>query len=318
MLKDILHISTRRTAIVQITSVDGFDLCVLHNLKQLYKGMGFVTLVGTRPIISDLNVFPRGVRASEVCFVNKSKCAHVYNYTGIDMSGLDVTNPRCSFFCPSVKMFERVPRVENLVHAFPPVDIASWCDGQAGEKVKYEVVHVGTFKSAGATHGHRDGMQMEMEKMIRNHASDIWGEGWPSCVKGVRHGRLPIAIVPRIYSSSRCAIGVMYPTQRDVTFSSRFWLAPINGCTLISEPGLFAKEVPGVVVSTAFKSSLAARCDATQARDYWRKWGEESRTLIRDQTHRSGETSMRLSTRILSGVSDYITRTRIARTQKHR
>ena len=60
----------------------------------------------------------------------------------------------------------------------------------------------------------------------------------------------PFTIIPyfsNIYSKSKYALGLMYPFQRDITFSGRFWHAPLNGCYLFSEPGLYTKEVPGVI-----------------------------------------------------------------------
>jgi hypothetical protein len=49
---------------------------------------------------------------------------------------------------------------------------------------------------------------------------------------------------------------MMYPWQRAITFSGRFWHAPLNGCALISEPATWVAALPGVMETDYSEASI--------------------------------------------------------------
>ena len=88
-----------------------------------------------------------------------------------------------------------------------------------------------------------------MKHIIETFDIKVWGMNWKGYIKNEYKlmGRSGFFESSKIYSQTEYALGLMNPFQRNVTFSGRFWQGPINGCMIISEPGLFTKQIPGII-----------------------------------------------------------------------
>jgi hypothetical protein len=81
----------------------------------------------------------------------------------------------------------------------------------------------------------------------------------------------------------------MYPYQRNLTISGRFWLGPLNGAVILSEPNDLISIIPGVkefdFQSTSFDIhrdfTFQERLDLSKkAKFYWDRHYEVSKQLV--------------------------------------
>jgi hypothetical protein len=221
---------------------------VTYNLRSFYSKLGFRVffsrslhdadlLVVTRPLDKVVNT--RGFRFSLV---------HVFDYTGwsFDRFVHSFDYSITYIFCTSDAGRERLVNKLGFPgdHAFialPPVDVSLWC--RRLRRIKYKLVHIGNFKHLTSP----DEYQERFIKAIRQMNINLWGLGWKDFGNRLYNGRVGLFGVSRVYSESEYSLGLMYPFQRDVTYSGRFWHAPLNGCCLLSEPGYYTKLIPGIV-----------------------------------------------------------------------
>jgi hypothetical protein len=233
---------------------DGFDVDVLRNLQFLYSSFGYRIAISKQLIPADLLVVQRPPSAP----LNFAKygVVHLYDYVGNDLLSLLLScgnHPGLLIFASSTarrnELLERFPDLSEKIRvSAPPVCTQLWMAKSLGSKPKYELVHIGNYKPYYSETW--DEYASRFLKLIRCGGVHVWGAGWEDRLDGgYWRGRLGIGKVSEIYSKSLVALGMMYPNQRAVSLSGRFWHAPLNGCHVISEPSVFAGELPGVLSS---------------------------------------------------------------------
>lgn len=233
---------------------DGFDVDVLRNLQSLYSGLNFKIAISKDLIPADLLVIQRAPCAA--LDLRQYEAVHLYDYVANDLTELLQSckeHPALLIFASSTarrgQILEKFPELTDKIHvSAPPVDTHLWVSSNLYRATKYEVVHIGNHKpyySGGA-----DVYATRFLSLLQNTGVHVWGVGWDSVLKAEYwHGRSSIGKVSNLYGSSRIALGMMYPHQRGVSLSGRFWHAPLNGCQLISEPSIFSGKIPGVISS---------------------------------------------------------------------
>ncbi|MGM7777337.1 glycosyltransferase family protein [Arthrobacter sp. KNU-44] len=181
---------------------------------------------------------------------------HLYDYVANDISLLLNScgdHPGLLIFASSAarrnELLERFPELSEKIRvSAPPVCSRLWKSNHLGGKPKYDLVHIGNYKPYYSES--RDEYASRFLKLVQLGRVHVWGAGWEDRLDGEYcHGRLGISKVSEIYAKSRVALGMMYPNQRTVSLSGRFWHAPLNGCHIISEPSVFADDLPGVLSS---------------------------------------------------------------------
>lgn len=232
-----------------IYSPDGVDLDNAVNLIRFYKRLGFNTFFSDELFDADVLALVRARNAP----VNVEGCnfslIHIYDYVGWDydeaIRSFDYS--KTYIYCTSEEKRERIIKEvgfpEDHIHlAFTPVEIPLW--SRKVKPVKYDVIHVGNYKPVPGG----DKMQDRFINIIDKYKVHLWGARWKGIISDDNyHGRKRLFGVPRIYARSKFALGLMYPYQREVTFSNRFWIASLCGCPVISEKGLYTTKLPGVV-----------------------------------------------------------------------
>ena len=237
-----------------IYSPDGFDIDVLWNTKCLYERVGFSVFSGANPFPCNVLVILRG-KPSELSAIHfpASDEIHLFDYAGQDTAAFANQLLDRQVLCISAS--EAAYARCNVTHgqvliAGPYVDIERWvCKRPIRRNGK--CCHIGNYKSQSAG----DVYLEQMSRFVREQDVGVWGAGWETQLPSHRYyGHAYVHDVADIYSKFRFALGIMHPFQRDVTYSSRFWFGPLNGCTILSEPGSFVGLVPGVV-QTDFSSA---------------------------------------------------------------
>jgi hypothetical protein len=227
---------------------DGLDLDVTYNLQSFYRRLGFKVFFSKNLYNADLLVVIRAFDRESNISNHNFKLIHIYDYAGWDYDAFVYTidHSRTYIFCTSEARKERLTAKLNfpgdrIFIALPPVDIEIW-----SKKLKhpdYRLVHIGNFKPIIDLDKTRD----LFYQAINHFNVQVWGTEWKGLKKELCHGKAGLFEVSSIYSKSEYAFGLMYPFQREVTFSGRFWHAPLNGCCLFSEPGLFTQKIPGII-----------------------------------------------------------------------
>lgn len=227
---------------------NGLDLDVAFNLLAFYKKIGYKTFFSKKLYPTNLLVV---LRATDAPFDTRNieySQIHVYDYGGWDYDRFvnSVNHEKTFIFTTSEIKRQRLidllgfPK-DHLFIAFPPVEIAFWL--AKSQRREYDFVHVGNFKKINDV----DAVRQNFLRCIPKLKADIWGLGWNLSDKQKYHGKAGLFEVANIYAKAKYALGLMYPFQREVTFSGRFWHAPLNGCYLFSEKGLYTSQIPGVV-----------------------------------------------------------------------
>ncbi|WP_010136858.1 glycosyltransferase family protein [Ochrovirga pacifica] len=268
----------------------GLDNDVAFNVVEFYKELGFKTFYSDKLCCADLLVVLRA--NDEVKDIKKYEFTqvHVYDYGGwyydefvkavID---LDITY----IFSTSEKIKEHV--VQDLGFpesqfniAFPPVHIPLW--KEKIKEIKYNTVHIGNFKPVDP----KDKYKNVFDQAIHHLKAHVWGNGWEDVIEGQKyHGQADFYEVSSVYAKSKFALGFMYPFQRDTTFSGRFWHAPLNGCLLLSEPGIYT-DIPGVIETDYTEGSLleimTKQYDREKVQEeailYWTQQKESTKQLV--------------------------------------
>ena len=239
---------------------DGFDLCILYNIVAFYKAIGFRVFFSNTLADADLLVVLRLPILNISSKINDYDAIHVYDYVGSDYNAylkeLDIK--KAFIFCSSGErknlIIASFPQyADRVLVALAPVVTKFWAHTIAEKH--YDVIHIGNYKPY-----YSDGSDLysnQFLNVIKNRKADVWGAGWDLPGLDINfHGKLSIFSVPEVCRKAVFALGMMYPFQRDVTFSSRFWQAPLNGCTLLSEPGIYASVFPGIVETDYSEDSV--------------------------------------------------------------
>lgn len=226
---------------------NGLDFDVTLNLRSFYKKLGFWVFYSDKLYDADLLVVLRAVDCEIDISAFHYSLIHVFDYGGWNYDGFIRTINHQQTFIFSTSEDRKISLVKkfnfpkkHVFIAFPPVSVDLW--SKKLKKIKYQMVHIGNLKKI--TVG--DTFKELFNNAISHFRAHIWGLGW-EVNKNLYHGKAGLFQVSSIYSKSKFALGLMYPFQRNVTFSGRFWHAPLNGCMLLSEPGLFTRMIPGVI-----------------------------------------------------------------------
>jgi hypothetical protein len=267
----------------------GLDLDVTMNLVAFYRRYGFVVMFSNKLYDANLLVVIRGVDRL-IDFPNYSyDLVHVYDYGGWDFDALLRSLPKeiSYVFCTSAEKAYRIGQLgfpfENIFLALPPVEICLW--KKKIKKVKQFAVHIGNYKPIDAS----DGMKVRFNNALNRLDVNIWGLNWQVVIDKSRyHGKIGLFNVSDVYASSVFGLGLMYPFQRNVTFSGRFWQAPLNGCHVFSEPGLYTAEMPGIVetdysvddLESKFAGIIDRQALQVAAVDYWKSQHEKTSRYV--------------------------------------
>jgi hypothetical protein len=267
---------------------NGLDLDVAFNIRSFYKQLGFCVFFSDKLYDADLLIVLRAMDTEIDIAPFNFSIVHVYDYVGWDYDAFVRTiDHKISYiFCTSeIKRTRLIDLLhfpkEQVFVALPPVDIKLW--SKKIEEVKYNIVHIGNFKPI----TEKDTIKELFNETISHFKTHVWGLGW-QLDKDLYHGRTGIFSVSNIYANSKFALGLMYPFQRDVTFSGRFWHAPLNGCSVFSESGLYSIKIPGVIETDYsledIDKKIAKNIDRialqNEAKNFWLKQNNATLALI--------------------------------------
>lgn len=228
---------------------NGLDLDVALNLVAFYKNLGFKTYFSEKLLDANLLVIVRAVDHPLNISDKNYGQVHMYDYGGWGYDACVESLPyeKTYIFTTSEKHKDHIittldfPKKQIFI-ALPPVETKIWVE-KSNSKT-YDFVHIGNFKKI----EDKDEVRERFNQAMLHLNTNIWGMGWDALQLGKKyHGKAGLFDVSKIYSKAKYALGLMYPFQRAVTFSGRFWHAPLNGCYLLSEPGLYSKEFPGII-----------------------------------------------------------------------
>jgi hypothetical protein len=271
---------------------NGLDLDVTFNLVAFYKKAGLSVFYAETLYDADVLVVLRAVDKTIDLSAFNFSMVHVYDYGGWDYNAFieSIDHAISYIFCTSEEKRNRILNntsfPENRIFvAFPPVATRLWMSNL--KKNEYEIVHIGNYKPITEADHYKE----NFNRSIIDHNVHVWGLHWSGIVsKDLYHGKASQFSVSGIYAKTAWSFGLMYPFQRKVTFSGRFWHAPLNGCLLFSEPGVCTKNIPGVIETDySFEDiaekikSLAPGKQAVQkkALAYWTGENEKIERLVR-------------------------------------
>ena len=227
---------------------NGVDLDIALNLVWFYEKLGFLVAITNEVKDVDLLVVLRVVDKPLDLRNAKVSVIHIFDYAGWDYDNFvkSIDSSKTWIFCTSEAKRHRLinslhfPK-DHVFLALVPVDVNRW--SKPIKEVQYKLVHIGHYKPVDD-----DNVKTLFNYAVKSLKVNVWGLGWNDLgLKGAYHGKLGVFNVSSIYSCSLNALGIMYPFQRDTTYSGRFWHAPLNGCRIFSEHGLYSNKIPGVV-----------------------------------------------------------------------
>ncbi|MBN8787801.1 MAG: hypothetical protein J0I84_11980 [Terrimonas sp.] len=264
---------------------------VAFNLKEFYKSLGFNAVFSDKLYNADLLVITRGGDSAMDLSTYSFGLIHFYDYGGWKhgrlIKSLPYSNTIIFSTAPAARksIIEELGFPENQIHvAFPPVAVKLWTKKIKTSKFRY--IHIGNYKPIDNV----DAFKEKFNKCVTELGVDVWGMGWNNVVKEEKyHGKLGLFKVSSVYAQSECALGLMYPFQRALTFSGRFWHAPLNGCAIFSEPGLHTRSIPGILetdysagdILDKFKTLKNRQQIQENAISYWQeKWNEVKKLAV--------------------------------------
>ncbi len=164
------------------------------------------------------------------------------------MSSLQ-THQGATIYVPSFKRLRQIEKLHPLLGKkmevlLPPVCTQKWISKKPLIR-KFDFVHIGNYKQY--YQNNSDEYADAFLKQIETGLIRVWGRGWPEDKNKIRVSHAALLDVSDIYRSSHIALGMMYPHQRNLTVSGRFWQAPLNGTFVLSEPNEITNGIPGVI-----------------------------------------------------------------------
>lgn len=268
---------------------NGLDLDVVYNLLSFYKSLNYWVAFSDKLYDSNLLVILRAVNKPIDCSMFNFEQIHVYDYGGWSYDGCikSLVYEKTYVFTTSLNHKEHIVNKlgfpSNHVYlSFPPVETSLWVENS--KERKYKFVHIGNFKKIDES----DDVREKFNTAIKDLKVDIWGLNWELEDNSLYHGKTGVFNVSKIYSQSQFALGLMYPFQRDITFSGRFWHAPLNGCYLFSEKSLYSNVIPGVIetnyssvdIETKIKLFDSPEILQQEAVKYWKTQSENLKKQI--------------------------------------
>jgi hypothetical protein len=138
-----------------------------------------------------------------------------------------------------------LPDHMRLLVAFPAVYPEMWDAHPL--PTSFPVSHVGNRKVAQAIEG--DAYTLALDQYVREGRIHVWGAWWSQLSHGPHvHGRCRIHTVKHVFARCPYTVGLLAPFQRTGnSFASRFWMAPLCGTRLLSEPSPYCDSMPGVI-----------------------------------------------------------------------
>ncbi len=257
---------------------NGLDLDVAFNLQAFYKKLGFWSVFSENLIDADLLVILRAIDKPLDYIGFNYRQIHVFDYGGwtYDKCIKSLDYQKTYLFTTSANRKEHVIKVLNfpvsqVFVAVPPVETSLWIEKPLDRK--YNFVHIGNFKNIDEF----DIIRKKFNVAIEDLDSDVWGLNWILKKEKKYHGKAGLFEVSKIYAQSQYALGLMYPFQRDITFSGRFWHAPLNGCYVFSEAGLYSKKIPGIIetcfctqeIMESAKKNMSHSSLKNEAKNFW-------------------------------------------------
>ena len=236
---------------------NGLDMDVVLNVRSLYKDLGYFTVYDTKLVNASILVILRAVDSPIYNFDKYNfQQVHIYDYGGwnYDECIKSINHKNIFIFTTSLTHKQHLSEdlnfpKEKIFISLPPVDTKLWIKPKSDPK--FDLIHIGNCKFKVVD----DLFQTRFNTYIYCNNIPIWGQNWEK-INVKSKGAAGLFAVSKIYSKSRFALGIMVPFQRDVTFSGRFWHATLNGCYLISEPGLYTAIIPGVIESDFTDESI--------------------------------------------------------------
>lgn len=268
---------TRLRPLCVLHGSDGFDMCVLRNITHFYRRLGFAVVPCLTVVPCDLLVILRGSQLRLPEHFPPSIPVHFFNYGGMRITAALVRlagngNP-VTLIEPVSTLREPPPANTRLLNAFPPVYPELWAVPPA--RPAYPLTHVGNRKAFASEQG--DPYSLTLDRLVAGGAIDVWGHGWAAVAQGLRlHGSCRIYTVPHLFARSGSTLGLMAPFQRESgSFTTRFWMAPLCGTRVLSEPNRYCGQMPGVLACAYEDASAQATAAydraalADDARRYW-------------------------------------------------
>jgi hypothetical protein len=261
---------------------DGFDSDVGFNLKDLYSKLGYKVLFSKYLLDAELLCIMR-VPESQLGLA-KFQVVHIFDYACVDRPlFFSAIHPekKIRVFFPSIGALKmRIKKYPNLTEIsevlMPPVSVDRWTFPIT--KRKNEFIHIGNFKSFYSDR--TDKNSLKFLNLLKENQIPVWGSGWHGYLSNPQiKGRLPLFNAPKLYAATKVGLGMMYPFQRGLTISGRFWQGPLAGCLIFSECTLHDELLPGVSetnyenFSNLVEYSTQVQPQALQelARIYWDK-----------------------------------------------
>lgn len=281
-----------------ILGYDGFDLDVAHNVRRLYAALGYRVFSSRVPRGGDLIAVhrPPNTRIDLSTF----PIVHVWDYVGTEVTSFVEsvqTHEGLTWFASTAERSGEIRRkyptiADRVVVAAPPVAIADWARHPVASR--YEAIHVGNYKPSYASGEDQD--SVAFLDYLRRYRIPVWGAGWSGIVDPSQAmGPATLRDVSDLYAQSTIALGMMYPYQRAVTFSGRFWQAPLSGAELHSERTTWGSTSPGVEqidYSTAGapgeRSLVERQALRALALDWWAADANRTREIVRQELAAQG------------------------------
>lgn len=270
---------------------NGLDLDVTFNLWSFFRKLGYHAYFDTKLHSANIISIVRGVDTAINLDGVEFDQIYVFDYGGWNYDDLVKSLP----FDKTYILTTALETKKRLVHSlcfpenkifvvFPPVDIDMFSSKL--RPIKYKLIHIGNYKND------EDPYLKRMKTIINVLDVKIWGMNWHGHIESENKlmGRSGFFETSRIYSQSMFALGLMYPFQRNITFSGRFWQAPLNGCYLLSEPGLYSHGIPGIIETdyslNDIKLKLETKLESRkrlilEAKNYWKANNEKLKGLIK-------------------------------------
>lgn len=259
---------------------NGLDLDVAFNLRSFYNKIGFNSYFDTKLHSANVISIVRGVDSHIDLRGIEFEQIHVYDYGGWKYDRLVKSLPfeKSFIFTTSPDTKEDLIKTfgfpeKNIFIALPPVDIKLFSSNL--KPIKYNLIHIGNYKKIDDDIYHD-----RLKSIIDTLDVKVWGMNWDGHIKDNHKlkGRSGFFESSEIYSETEYALGLMYPFQREVTFSGRFWQSTLNGCFLFSESGLYSKSIPGIIetdytIEDIQNKMVSVKTSREQlikdAREYW-------------------------------------------------
>ncbi len=261
---------------------DGFDEEVLKNVKYMYEELEYLVAYGDVITRTNLLVLLRFSNLD----LNQLKNAdidevHIFDYVCDSTKITEIVKARpdvrIRIYVSSQLRKDELEALQKkkmldlnaeIVKAFYPVVTKFW-KGEIRHPTKFRFIHIGNYKSTYED----DLVSQEFLKLIYKLNCKVYGAGWDTNHKHLFAKKVRLNETVKMYAGSQYALGQMYPYQRGKTVSGRFWLAPLNGCVLISEGLISDFDFPGVIAYRDFRfkeRTLAERkALASSAKRFW-------------------------------------------------